>query len=93
MDVSVRTNMKGAAKRDYHTELQNSANQQTVERVLLFRAIPASMFASLLFVLFGGGVTSVSCFCAFLLHSGIGCIDTCVLVVLDMRSVEHLLRE
>ena len=34
--VSARTTVKGAAKCDQHCELQDSANQQEVERILLF---------------------------------------------------------
>ena len=50
MDVSARTTMKGTAECDKHCELQDSVNQQKVERVLLFRVIPESMFASVSFV-------------------------------------------
>ena len=46
MDVSARTPMKGAAKCDKHCELQNSVNQQGLERTLRFRDIPESMSAS-----------------------------------------------
>jgi hypothetical protein len=45
-DVSARTTMKGAAKCDKHCELQNSVNQQELERTLRFRDIPESMPAS-----------------------------------------------
>jgi hypothetical protein len=45
-DVSARTTMKGAAKCDKHCELQNSVNQQGLERILRFRDIPESMPAS-----------------------------------------------
>ena len=38
--------MKGAAKCDKHCELQNSVNQQVLERILRFRDIPESMPAS-----------------------------------------------
>ena len=38
--------MKGAAKCDKHCELQNSVNQQGLERTLRFRDIPESMPAS-----------------------------------------------
>ena len=38
--------MKGAAKCDKHCELQNSVNQQGLERILRFRDIPESMPAS-----------------------------------------------
>ena len=57
MDVSARTTMKGAAKCDKHCELQDSVNQQKVERILLFRVIPESMFASMSFVFFLRGVS------------------------------------
>ena len=50
MDVLARTTMKGAAKCDKHCELQDSVDQQNVERILLFRVIPESMFASMSFV-------------------------------------------
>ena len=53
MDVSARTTMKGAAKCDKHFELQDSVNQQKVERILLFRVIPESMFTSVSFVFSG----------------------------------------
>ena len=46
MDVSARTTMKGAAKCDKHSELQNSVNEQELERILCFRDIPESMPAS-----------------------------------------------
>ncbi len=45
-DVSARTTMKGAAKCDKHCELQNSVNQQGLERTLRFQDIPESMPAS-----------------------------------------------
>ena len=45
-DVSARTTMKGAAKCDEHCELQNSVNQQVLERILRSRDIPGSMPAS-----------------------------------------------
>ena len=38
--------MKGAAKCDKHCELQNSVNQQILERILRCRDIPDSMPAS-----------------------------------------------
>ena len=89
MDVLPRTTMKGAAKCDKHCELQDSVNQQKLERILLFRVIPESMLASVSFVFLQGvslrcHVFVFSCFnVAFvaLIH---------VLVVLDMRNVEHL---
>ena len=94
MDVSARTTMKGAAKCYKHCELQDSVNQQKVERTLLFRVIPESMFASVSFVFSAGRVTQVSRFRVFMFQCrSIRCIDTCVLVVLDMRNVEHLLQE
>ena len=46
IDVSARTTMKGAANCDKHCELQNSVNQQILERKLHFRDIPESMPAS-----------------------------------------------
>ena len=46
MDVLARTPMKGAAKCDKHSELQNSVNEQELERVLCFWDIPESMPAS-----------------------------------------------
>ena len=52
-DVSARTTMKGAAKCDKHCDLQNSVNQQGLERILRFRDTPESMPASV--------STSVSC--------------------------------
>ena len=63
MDVSARKTMKGAAKCDKHCELQDSVNQQKVERILLFRVIPESMFASVSFVFSAGrGGVTFSCF-------------------------------
>ena len=54
MGVSARTTMKGAAKCNKHGELQDSVNQQKVERILLFRVILESMFASVSFVFLRG---------------------------------------
>ena len=93
MDVSARTTMKGAAKCDKRCELQDSVNQQKVERTLLFRVIPDSMFASMFLIFSAGRVTLVSCFRVFMFQCSIRCIETYVLVVLDMRNVEHLLQE
>ena len=45
-DVSAQTTMKGAAKCDKHCDLQNSVNQQELERILRFRDTPESMPAS-----------------------------------------------
>ena len=45
-DVSAQTTMKGAAKCDKHCDLQNSVNQQGLERILRFRDTPESMPAS-----------------------------------------------
>jgi hypothetical protein len=45
------------------------------------------------FVFSAGRVTQVSRFRVFMFQCSIRCIDTCVLVVLDMRNVEHLLQE
>ena len=50
IDVSARTTMKGAVRCDKHCELQDSVKRSKVERVLLFRSIPESMFASTSFV-------------------------------------------
>ena len=85
--------MKGAEKYDKHCDLQDSVNQQKVERILLFRVIPQNMFASVSFGFSAGRVTQVTRFRVFMVQCGIRCIDTCVLVVLDMRNVEHLLQE
>jgi hypothetical protein len=46
IDVSARRTMKGAANCDKHCELQNSVNQQELERKLRFRDIPETMPAS-----------------------------------------------
>ena len=62
LDVSARTTMKGAAKCDKHCELQDSVNQQKVERILLFRVIPESMFTSVSFVFSARRVPQVSLF-------------------------------
>ena len=52
------------------------------------------MFASVsVFVFSAGRVTQVSRFRVFMFQCSIRCIDTCVLVVLDMRNIEHLLQE
>ena len=86
-------NGEGAAKSDKHCELQDSVNQQEVERILLFGSfLKACLLQCLLFFL--GGV-SLGChvFVFFMFQCSIRCIDTCVLVVLDMRNVEHLLQE
>ena len=85
-------NGEGAAKSDKHCELQDSVNQQEVERILLFGVILESTFVSLMFFS-AGRVTRVSRFRVFMFQCSIRCIDTCVLVVLDMRNVEHLLQE
>ena len=45
-DVSAQTPMKGAAKCDKHCEMQNSANQQNLERILRCRVIPCSVPSS-----------------------------------------------
>ena len=92
MDVSARTTMKGAAKCDKLCGLQDSVNQQKVERTLLFRVIPESMFAAVSFVSSAERLPQVSRFRVFMFQC-IRCIDTCVLVVLDMHNVEHLLQE
>ena len=46
--------MKGTAKCDKHCELQDSVNQQKVERMLLLRVILESMFVSVSFVFLRG---------------------------------------
>ena len=50
MDVSVRTTMKGAARYVEHCALQDSLNQKKVERMLFFRVMLKSLFASVSFV-------------------------------------------
>ena len=74
-------------------ELQDSVNQQKVERILLFRVILESMFASVSFVFLRGVSLRCHVFVFFMFQCSIRCIDTGVLVVLDMRNVEHLLQE
>ena len=85
--------MKGAEKYDKHCELQDSVNQQKVERILLFRVILESMFASVSFVFLRGVSLRCHVFVFSCFNKAIRCIDTCVLVELDMRNVEHLLQE
>ena len=68
-------------------------NQQKVEHMLLFRVIPESMFTSVSFVFSAGRVPQESRSRVFMFQCSICCIDTCVLVVLDVRHVEHLLQE
>ena len=63
-DVSVRTTMKGAAKCDKHCELQNSVNQQVLERILRFRDIPESMPASVSTHSHSHSASAVVSFCA-----------------------------
>ena len=63
-DVSAQTTMKGAAKCDKHCDLQNSVNQQGLERILRFRDTPESMPASV--------STSVSCCRRVVLALGFG---------------------
>lgn len=46
MDVSVRTSMKSAVNCDKCCDLQNSGNQQNLERMLRFWDIPESKPAS-----------------------------------------------
>ena len=92
MGVSAQTTMKGAAKCHKHCELQDSVNQWEVEHTLLFRVFLESMFVSVSFVFLRGRVIQVSRFRVFMFQCSIRCIDTCVLVVLDMRNVEHLLQ-
>jgi len=68
-DVSARTTMKGAAKCDKHCELQNSVNQQGLERTLRFRDIPESMPASVSIppaagdIFHFGGLVACACLC------------------------------
>ena len=85
--------MRGAAKCDKPCALQDSENQQKVERILLFQVIPENMFASVRFCLSAERVISVARCGVFIFQCSIGCIDTCVPVVLGMRNVEHLLRK
>ena len=77
MDVSARTTMKGAAKRDKHCELQDSVNQSQVERILLFRVIPESMFASVSFVSLRGVSLRCHVFVFFMVQCRFRCNDTC----------------
>ena len=71
-----------AAKCDKHCELQDSVNQQKVERILLLRVVPENMFTSMSFVFSAGRVPQVSRFRVFMFQCSIRCINTCVLVVL-----------
>ena len=64
-----------------------------VERILLFRVIPESMFASVSFVFLRGVSLRCHVFVFSCFNVPIRCIDTCVLVVLDLHNVEHLLQE
>ena len=91
--VSARTKMKSAAKCDKHCEVQDSVNHKKVECILLFRVLLKSFFASVSFVSLRGRVAQVSRFRVFMFQCSFCRIDTCVFVVLDMRNVEHLLRE
>ena len=50
MGVSAQTTMNGAAKCDRHCALQDSMRQQKDGRILLFRAIPENVFASVSYV-------------------------------------------
>ena len=82
-DVSAQTTMKGAAKCDKHCDLQNSVNQQGLERILRFRDTPESMPASV--------STSVSCFrrvCLVQAPVSVGrvCAPRCFLQALDASS-------
>ena len=74
-------------------QLQDSFNKQKFERILLFRVIAERTFASMPFVFLRERVTSVALFVVFMFQCSIGYTDTCVLVVLGMRSVDHLLLE
>ena len=94
-DVSAQTTMKGAAKCDKHCDLQNSVNQQGLERILRFRDTPESMPASV--------STSVSCCRRVVLSlSGLGdlsvsaarvCAPRCFLRALDAFSAFGLWRQ
>lgn len=48
MNISAQASMKGAAKCDNHCELQDSENQQVLERALHSWDMPGSMPASVL---------------------------------------------
>ena len=61
--------------------------------MLLFRVIPESMFASVSVASPRGVSLRFHVFVFFMVQCSFRGIDTCVLVVLDMRNVEHLLRE
>ena len=65
-DGCLGSNNDDAAKCDKHCELQDSVNQQKVERILLFRVIPESMFTSVSFVFSAGRVPQVSRFRVFI---------------------------
>ena len=86
-DVSAQTTMKGAAKCDKHCDLQNSVNQQGLERILRFRDTPESMPASV--------STSVSCcrrvclaswLCKLPVSVARVCAPRCLLQTLDASS-------
>ena len=83
IDVSARTTMKGAANCDKHCELQNSVNQQILERKLHFRDIPESMPASVSNHLIPATRTArLSCSCGLLLFW----LSLCVRVLLSRLS-------
>ena len=82
MDISAQGSMKGAAKCDKHCELQDSVNQQVLERVLrlwsMSTSIPASVPVQTLCVQSG----RLPCF-GHLLACG------CVCYVLANASTSH----
>ena len=86
-DVSAQTTMKGAAKCDKHCDLQNSVNQQGLERILRFRDTPESMPASV--------STSVSCCRRVVLSLRVWATSQCRLLVSVHQgaSCEPLMRE
>ena len=81
MDTSARTPMKGAANCDKHCELQNSVNQQNLERILRSRDMPESMPASVSSVLSPGILD-------LLLGRGVACVSD---VLLSRSCRERLL--
>ena len=93
MEVSARTTMKGATKCDKHGEVYDSVNQQKVERMLLFRVVSESMFASVSFVFLRGvslrcHVFVFSCFnVAFVALTQVSwCCWTCATLNIFFRS-------
>ena len=84
-DVSARTTMKGAAKCDKHCDLQNSVNQQGLERILRFRDTPESMPASV--------STSVSCCRRSPRTFGLGSLLCRLLVFVHQGALAPLMHE